>query len=266
MEEAGLSVRLDAAGNLIGRYDGLRPDRPVLAIGSHLDTVPNAGKYDGVLGVLLGLAAVKGAARPPVALRHRRDRVQRGRRRALSDSVSGKPAPPPADSIANCLIVPTRPVSPWPMPFARSGSIRRGSMRRLIRPEDCSRYLEVHIEQGPVLETLAAPAGVVEAIAGQSRIWAELRGRAGTCRDHADGGTARCARGRGRARAGGRAARPIDRRPARRRSVRSQIEPGVSNVIPGSARLSIDVRHARDRSARWRPSARFLRGQERSPT
>ena len=59
MEEAGLSVRLDAAGNLIGRYDGLRPERPVLAIGSHLDTVPNAGKYDGVLGVLLGVAAVK---------------------------------------------------------------------------------------------------------------------------------------------------------------------------------------------------------------
>ncbi len=54
-----MRVRRDAAGNLIGRYTGERPGLPVLAIGSHLDTVPNAGKYDGVLGVLMGLAAVQ---------------------------------------------------------------------------------------------------------------------------------------------------------------------------------------------------------------
>ena len=69
MEEAGLNVRLDAAGNLIGRYEGTGPETRALAIGSHLDTVPNAGKYDGVLGVMLGLAAVQSPARAPAAVR-----------------------------------------------------------------------------------------------------------------------------------------------------------------------------------------------------
>ena len=59
MNGAGMSVRLDAAGNLIGRYDGCDANRPVLLIGSHLDSVPDGGKYDGVLGVLLGVAAVQ---------------------------------------------------------------------------------------------------------------------------------------------------------------------------------------------------------------
>jgi allantoate deiminase len=59
MEEAGLRPRLDPAANLIGNYPATGGDARVLAIGSHLDTVPDAGKYDGVLGVLLGLAAVK---------------------------------------------------------------------------------------------------------------------------------------------------------------------------------------------------------------
>ena len=89
MEEAGLSVRLDAAGNLIGHYHGIRTQGPVLAIGSHLDTVPDAGKYDGVLGVLLATGGRQGPGRPPASLWHRRDRIQRRRRRALSGSISG---------------------------------------------------------------------------------------------------------------------------------------------------------------------------------
>src|ERR1017187_6608145 len=59
MSAAGMSVQLDAAGNLIGRCEGTKPALPVLVIGSHLDTVPDAGKYDGALGVLLGVAAVQ---------------------------------------------------------------------------------------------------------------------------------------------------------------------------------------------------------------
>ena len=59
MEEADLAVRTDPVGNLIGHYPGLRPESRVLMIGSHLDSVPDAGKYDGPLGVLLGLAAVQ---------------------------------------------------------------------------------------------------------------------------------------------------------------------------------------------------------------
>jgi beta-ureidopropionase / N-carbamoyl-L-amino-acid hydrolase len=59
MEELGMAVRIDAAGNLIGRYEGLNPSLPVLATGSHIDTVPEGGRYDGALGVVGGLEAVR---------------------------------------------------------------------------------------------------------------------------------------------------------------------------------------------------------------
>ena len=83
MEAAGMRVRVDAAGNLIGRYDGLDPTSPVLMIGSHLDTVPDAGKYDGVLGVVLGVAAVQALGGRRLPFGDRRDRVLRGGGRPL---------------------------------------------------------------------------------------------------------------------------------------------------------------------------------------
>ncbi|MEM1232160.1 MAG: Zn-dependent hydrolase, partial [Pseudomonadota bacterium] len=55
MTEAGLTVRTDAAGSLIGHRPGATPDAPILLIGSHLDSIPDAGAYDGILGVLLGI-------------------------------------------------------------------------------------------------------------------------------------------------------------------------------------------------------------------
>jgi allantoate deiminase len=59
MEEAGMSARIDAVGNVIGRYEGSRPGVPAVLVGSHIDTVTDAGKYDGSLGVLAGIAAVE---------------------------------------------------------------------------------------------------------------------------------------------------------------------------------------------------------------
>ena len=75
MNAAGMDVRLDAAGNLIGHYEGSDPELPVHVIGSHLDTVPDAGKYDGILGVMLGIAAVQ-ALGAKAAVRNRCHRVQ----------------------------------------------------------------------------------------------------------------------------------------------------------------------------------------------
>ena len=107
-------------------------------------------------------------------------------------------------------------------------------------------YLEAHIEQGPVLEALGVPVGVVEAIAGQSRFWAEVRGRAGHAGTPPMDGAARCAGGGGGARAGGRTAgRSVDGLRATVGTI--AVEPGASNVVPGTARLSLDVRHADDR-------------------
>ncbi|MFO8044516.1 MAG: M20/M25/M40 family metallo-hydrolase [Halomonas sp.] len=70
MEEAGMAVRIDAAGNLIGRYDGLNPDAPAIATGSHIDTVPEGGLYDGALGVLGGIEVVRVLAEQQLRLQH----------------------------------------------------------------------------------------------------------------------------------------------------------------------------------------------------
>jgi allantoate deiminase len=244
MQQAGLSVRLDTAGNLIGRYDGTQPDRPVIAIGSHLDTVPDAGKYDGVLGVLLGVAAVQ--------------------------ALGGRRLPFSIDVIAFSEEEGVRYRAPFLGSLAAAGQFDRHLLERTdaagITMADAFRsfgldparideaayppggllgYLEVHIEQGPVLEVLAAPAGVVEAIAGQSRLWAEVRGRAG----HA--GTIPM---HGRLDALAAAAELVLEIERLARSINGlratvgamAVEPGASNVIPGRARFSIDVRHARD--------------------
>jgi allantoate deiminase len=244
MQEAGLSVRLDTAGNLIGRYDGLRPDRPVLAIGSHLDTVPDAGKFDGVLGVLLGLAAVQ--------------------------ALGGRRLPFSIDVIAFSEEEGVRYRAPFLGSLAAAGQFDRQLLERTdaagITMADAFRsfgldparideaayppggllgYLEVHIEQGPVLEGLAAPAGVVEAIAGQSRLWAEVRGRAG----HA--GTMPMHGRLDALAASAELVLDIERLARSISGLRATVgamavEPGASNVIPGRARFSIDVRHARD--------------------
>jgi len=127
MEEAGLQVSRDEAGNLFGR----RGDARVWA-GSHLDSVPTAGRFDGVLGVVVALEAA--------------DRL---RDRELA-------------------VVAFRAEESGPM----------GSKRIAAAPDA---YLEVHIEQGPVLAGLGEPLGVVTAIAGQARGSRTFRGRA----DHA---------------------------------------------------------------------------------
>jgi allantoate deiminase len=244
MEEAGLRVRIDAAGNLIGHYDGLRPDAAILAFGSHLDTVPNAGKYDGVLGVLLALAAVK--------------------------ALGGRRLPFGIDVIAFSEEEGVRFRAPFLGSLAAAGRFDRRLLDRtdaagvtmadafLAFGLDPARigeaaypagsllgYLEVHIEQGPVLETLGAPVGIVESIAGQSRIWTEVQGRAG----HA--GTTPMARRFDSLTAAAeivleieRLARSIDGLTATVGAL--TVEPGASNVIPGRVRLSVDVRHALD--------------------
>ncbi len=244
MEAAGLHVRVDAAGNLVGRYPGLHPHGPVLMIGSHVDTVPDAGKYDGLLGVMLGVAVVQalGGRRLPFGI----DVMAFGDEEGVRFGV------------------------PFLGSLAASGRFDRGLLERVdargiamahafrlfgldpsrieeaaYPPGGILGYLEAHIEQGPVLEALGASVGVVEAIAGQSRIQAEILGRSG----HA--GTSPMA---GRLDALAAAAELVLEVERLGRSVAGlratvgtiAVEPGASNVVPGTARLSIDIRHRRD--------------------
>jgi acetylornithine deacetylase/succinyl-diaminopimelate desuccinylase-like protein len=187
MREAGLDVSLDAAGNLFG----VRGDARVWA-GSHLDSVPTAGRFDGVLGVVAAIDA--------------------------------------ADALRD------RPLAAVAFRAEETGPM--GSRRIETRPEA---YLEVHIEQGPVLEQLGEPLGVVTAIAGQARGFRVFDGRA----DHA-GTTPMDARRDALVDA----ARFVlhVRACAREGTVATvghlECEPNTTNVVPERVTVSVDARSA----------------------
>jgi allantoate deiminase len=237
MREAGLAVRTDAAGNLIGRRDG---GARTLVLGSHLDTVIDAGRYDGPLGVLAAIALVERLPALPFAL----EVV------GFSDEESVR----------------------YPTTFlgssAMAGGFRRDwlalrdadgvTLAEALRafggdPEDLGSaarsdllgYCELHIEQGPVLERRGAPVGVVTTITGQSQAGLTFRGEAG----HA--GTVPMTARRDALAAAAEwmlAAEALARGRADLVATvgRIAVEPGARNVIPGAAWLSLDVRHTSD--------------------
>ncbi len=255
MRQAGLVVRLDAAANVIGRLDGSVPDAPAVVVGSHLDTVPNAGRYDGILGVLLGIAAVE-----VLGIRQLAVPIEVV---AFSEEEGVRYRAPYLGSLAFCgrfdrsLLdrVDARGVT---MSDAfRDFGLDPDAIGEAARPRgSVAAYVEVHIEQGPLLESWNVPVGVVEAIAGQSRLRVSFEGEAG----HA--GTSPMDRRRDPLPAAAelvleaeRLARSVD---GLRGTVGSiAAEPGASNVIPGRVSLSLDVRHADD-AARERAVADLL--------
>jgi len=246
MREAEMRVRQDAVGNLVGRYEGSKGDGRTLLLGSHLDTVRDAGRYDGPLGVLVALACVhrlhRDGVRLPFALEvvgfADEEGLRFGTTYFASSVFAGRFDPALLelqDGEGVTLAEAVRSVGGDPDALATSGR----------SPEDLIGYCEVHIEQGPVLERRGLPVGVVSAIAGQSRIAVELRGQAG----HA--GTVPM---EGRADALCAAADLVlaVERTAREHAGmvgtvgRLTPHPGASNVIPSSVALSIDLRHQDD--------------------
>src|SRR5712691_3412472 len=243
MQDAGMTVRQDNAGNLVGRYEASSAGARTLLLGSHLDTVRDAGKYDGPLGVLTALACVQRLhdrqERLPFAIEIFAFADEEGLRFHSSylgsKVVAGTFEPATlrlADSEGVTLAEAMRT-------FGGNPDILQASKRD---GSDLLGYLEVHIEQGPVLEALNLPVGVVSSIAGQSRISVHFSGEAG----HA--GTvpmalrhdALCA-----------AAEFVLAVEALGRNLpglvatvgQASVQPGASNVIPGKVTLSLDVRH-----------------------
>ena len=180
MREAGMSARLDAAGNCVGRYEGERAGLPALVLGSHLDTVRDAGKYDGMLGVIAAIECVRTLS-------------LRGRRLPFAVEVIGF-----ADEEGtrfNATLLGSRAVAGTFRPGVldavdKDGVSMREAMRRFgldperiadaaKRREDVLAYAELHIEQGPVLEAEGLPVGVVTAINGATRLAVEVDGVAG---------------------------------------------------------------------------------------
>jgi allantoate deiminase len=239
----GAEVTVDAAGNLRGFYAGEQPSAPRLLVGSHLDTVPNAGAYDGVLGVVLAVALVEalGGRRLPFGIEvlgfSEEEGVRFGTTFIGSRALVGRLDEELLDRAdANGISVRTA--------IEDFGLDPREIPRAQLQPDTVA-FLEFHIEQGPVLESLRRPLGVVEAIVGQTRMDLRFVGRA----NHA-GTTPMHLRHDALAAAAEwtvAVERTAQCEPNLVATVgRLEAKPGATNVIAGESRVSLDVRHRSD--------------------
>jgi allantoate deiminase len=223
MRKAGLTVREDAAFNLMGRRVSKRRGAKTVIIGSHLDTVRNAGKYDGPLGVLLGVAVV--ARLRDVALPFHLEVV------GFSDEEGVRYQTTYLGSRAMLGLLTKKDLQ---IIEERSIEKARRSHAELLA------YLEAHIEQGPFLEKQNKPLGVVTAIAGQTRISVDLTGRAG----HA--GTTPMNLRRDALCGAAELILAAEQSGVITTVGQCEVVPGASNVIPGLVSLTLDVRDADD--------------------
>ena len=242
---AGLAVRIDAAGNLIGRLGGENPELGVLAIGSHSDTVPSGGRFDGIAGVATGLEVARALRDASVRLDH-------------SLEVIDFLAEEPSDYGLSC--VGSRGMSgalaPQMLEMKEPGGETLGEALRRVggnpdalsaaRRADIKALLELHIEQGRVLEAQSLPVGIVTAIAGIRRVAITFEGAA----DHA--GTIPMEMRHDALVAAANTVISV-RRAAERLAGEGAgyfvatvgvltVDPGAPNVVPAKCRMVIDIR------------------------
>lgn len=243
LEPLGVPVQIDAAGNLRAVYPATQPNAPRLLIGSHLDTVPNAGAYDGVLGVVLALALLEElhGRRLPFAIEVVGFSEEEGVRfgipfigsRALAGTLDQQllaVRDSHGTSVRNAI---------------ESFGLNPTEVSRAELTKDTLGYLEFHIEQGPVLETLHQPLAAVAAIVGQSRLELTFLGRAnhaGTTPMHlrfdAIAGAAEWIAD---------VEHTATQVPGLVATVgKIDVSPGATNVIAAEAHLTLDVRHSSD--------------------
>jgi allantoate deiminase len=180
MTDAGMATHLDAIGNVCGRYEGERPGLPCLMLGSHYDTVRDAGKWDGPLGVISAIACVADLNRRGVRLPFAIEVVgfadEEGVR--FSSTLLGSRAVTGTfdESVLNARDANGLTMREAMVQFGLDPD-HIGAAARTRR--ELHAYVELHIEQGPVLEQQNLPVGVVTAIAGATRLAANLTGMAG---------------------------------------------------------------------------------------
>lgn len=242
----GLTTSVDALGTLTARLEGATPDAPALILGSHVDTVRDAGRYDGALGVLAALGAIEGVVREGRRLPFALELVAFGDEEGVrfpstlssSRALAGRFDPATLDLADEAGVT------------MREALVDFGG-----RPDDwasCRRdpsrvigFVEAHIEQGPALEHAGAPLGVVTAIAGATRLSVTVEGRAG----HA--GTVPMALRADALAAAAEMILAVERLARSREDLvatvgRIEALPGAVNVIPGLARFTVDLRSASD--------------------
>jgi allantoate deiminase len=260
MEALGMAVRVDAAGNLRGVYAGAEPGAPVLLMGSHVDTVPNAGRYDGVLGVAVALGCVRaltgrrlGFAVEVVAFSE-----EEGIRFKLpyigSRAVVGTLGAAELARVDGAGVSVAGAIEGFGLELKR--------LDEAVLTPGTVGYLEVHIEQGPVLEALGLPLGVVTAIAGQMQLEVSFAGRA----NHA--GTTPMGLRQDALAAAAEWVGVVERYATGVAGLVAtvgvmQVGPGAANVVPGSAVATLDVRHAED-AVRERAAAELVAAAERA--
>jgi allantoate deiminase len=243
VQPLGAKAWVDAAGNWRAYYPAENSSAPRMLLGSHLDTVPNAGAYDGIIGVVLGVSLLEamGGRKLPFGIEVVGFSEEEGVRFGIpfvgSRSLVGRLdaellARQDAQGISVRKAIENFGLDPAEIPQAALKGDTLG-------------YLEFHIEQGPVLENLGRPMGIVEAILGQSRLSFTFAGRA----NHA--GTTPMNLRKDALAAAAEWITAVERRaqsiPGLVATVGSvEVEPGATNVIAGEVRATLDVRHAAD--------------------
>jgi allantoate deiminase len=243
MTDAGLVATVDPAGNLRGRYDARRPNADRLYLGSHLDTVPRAGAFDGILGVVLAIELVRALQRRRLGFHieiigfSEEEGVRFGTPFIGSRIFAGHAAEELLSIEDSAGITVRQAIQAFGLDSSQVSAARAD--RAAIG------FLEFHIEQGPVLDGLAYPVALVDGIVGQTRLFVHFHGKAnhaGTTpmklRHDAMAGAAEWILA-------------VERTAAATQDMRAtvgvvEVHPGAMNVIPGDVRVSLDARHADD--------------------
>ena len=247
MTQAGMTVWQDSVGNICGRYEGEQEGAPAILLGSHLDTVRNAGRYDGMLGVLAAIEVVHGLH-------------QQGRRLKQAIEIVGF-CDEEGTRFGITLLGSRGITGTWPESWLAQTDADGVSVAQAMvlagldparihlaarRPEEIAAYLELHIEQGPCLEQEGLALGVVEAINGARRLNCRFTGEAGHAgtvpMSHRKDALAAAAEWMVRV-------ETLTREQGVNRVATVgtlRCAPGAVNVIPGDVTLTLDIRGPHD--------------------
>ena len=244
MEPLGMRVWVDDAGNLHGYYPAAIPEAKRILIGSHVDTVPNAGAFDGVLGVVLGIQLVEELAGRKMSFGI--EIVAFSEEEGVRFGVPFLGSRALVGTLDSRLLATKDKLGITVAEAIQSFGLQpENVMRAIVNPEEVLGYLEFHIEQGPVLESMNLSLGLVTAIAGQSRLELIFHGQA----NHA-GTTPMNLRSDAVAAASAwvcQVEQTAKATPGLVATVgRFEVTPGAGNVIAGKVRASLDVRSAQD--------------------
>jgi hydantoinase/carbamoylase family amidase len=246
MQAAGMAVSIDGVGNVVGRYAAAPETNRTLIIGSHYDTVVDAGKYDGRLGILTGLVVIDHLCRTGRRLPFAVELIAFAEEEGLRFSASYIGSTAVAGSFDRSLLA-RRDRDGVSLADAISATgFDPADVPQLARArQDLAGYLEVHIEQGPVLLQEGLPLGVVTAIAGNCRFWLTVSGQAG----HA--GTVPMGLRHDAVAAAAEIVLAVERRCSNVPTLvgtvgRLEVPGGATNVIAGRCELSLDIRAGDD--------------------